>query len=617
MHRMSRTIVLISAMLALAPQADVAAGTDPLAEMRLDEAVRAMAEGDFQRGLDLCLLVVMADHQHARGHREAGRAAHALGKIQIAVDHLEKSLELHAMEPDPEVHYLLGEAYYASGRAADGRREHDEVRRIVKPNTQERLELLWLARIHARRGELREADKIYLALLEQDKASVEVKVARAEAYTLSGRWAEAEKQVRELVAGHPEYARGEEILAWVLEARGKSKEEAELRSKMAGERKEPHLILAHARALERGGEYRLAITRYEEALTRADMNMTDQEIDEVEVRNAVTRLRYRLSTEAAAGGGLYTDPSGSLQRVSAGVAVPVHDQATLALVGSMDWAAGGAVPGAMATGDVRVGTLDTSIMAGQGGTVSGAFTLSGSYFSFEDQPATARLGAGVDGRIGEGKPVQLQTQLTFNMPWRETASTMREGGRETGATAVAYALPFGPRLIFDAGVRARQMMLEPIMDAESKGSQITAVGGVDWVLWAPSTHATRGQFLDDRLLWPTSYLNDSLTLSYRHYEAFTDDEFGARLDLAPRATIDELSAVARNGRPDGLFGIEGRAGAGYDWARDTMLWRTGASLMVTPVEAFRAALTYDYAQESAAGFVGDRHTAWASLHADF
>ena len=437
MHRISRLIALATLLLAAGKPTDAAAGTDAMAEFRLDEAMRAMAEGEFERGLDLCLLVVMQDHNHGRAHREAGRAAAALGRFQIAIDHLERALELHAMDPDPEAHYLLGEAYYASGRKADGIREHDLVRRMIKPNTQERLELLWIARIHARRQELKEADRIYLDLLKAEPDSLEVKVSRIEAYTLSARWSDAEKQVRELIAGHPDYARGEEILAWVLEAQDKWQEERALRGKLADKRKDPQLLVAHARSLERSGDYGEAIMRYEEALNRADMDMTDAEIDEVEIHAAVTRLRHRLTPEAMAGGGVYTDPSGSLQRVSTGIAVPVHDQVSLSLIGSMDWAGGGAVPGAMRTGDVRVGTVDVSAMAGQGGVVSGAFTVSGSYFSFENSDPSARLGTAVDGRVGEGKPIQLQTQLTLNMPWRETASTMREGGRETGAPAVA------------------------------------------------------------------------------------------------------------------------------------------------------------------------------------
>jgi len=276
----------------------------------------------------------------------------------------------------------------------------------------------------------------------------------------------------------------------------------------------------------------------------------------------------------------------------------------------------GAAPGAMPTGGVKVGTLDSSVVAGQGGPVAGAITLSTSYFSFDQGDSSARLGSAFDLRLGQGKPIQLQAVGNLHMPWREAASTLREGGHETGGTAVAYALPFGNRLIFDAGVQRRAMALDPIMDVEATGDQTMAIGGVDWVVWAPSSQSVRGQFLDEDLRWGTSYLADSLTLSYRHYEAFTDDEFGGRLDLAERNTIDDLSAVARNTWPDGLFAFEGRAGGGRDWARDTRLWRAGLSFLFTPLDRMRGSLSYDYTNESAAGFTGARHVGWASLHLD-
>jgi hypothetical protein len=226
------------------------------------------------------------------------------------------------------------------------------------------------------------------------------------------------------------------------------------------------------------------------------------------------------------------------------------------------------------------------------------------------------LGSGFDLRVGQGRRLQLLTVGTLDMPWRETASTVREGGRETGVTSVAYALPFGPRLIFDAGVRFRSLVLDPMFDVEATGNQKMALGGVDWVLWAPSTRATRGQFLDDDLRWGSSWLADSLVLSYRHYEAFIEDDFGGRLDLAERGTIDDVSAIARNTWPDGTFALEARAGGGYDWARDTRLWRTGGSLVLTPFDRVRGSLSYEYANEATSGFVGSRHTAWASFHLD-
>ncbi len=591
--------------------------SDPMADYRLEEALAAMGAGDYQRGLDLAMLVVMSNPKDARAHREAGRAANALGRYQIAIDHLERAIQLQRDQPDPEARYLLGEAYYAAGRKQDGVRAHDAMLREINPQTTNWMELLWLARIHARRQELKEADRIYLGLLERDPSSEEVEIARIEAYTLSHKWAGAEKLLRTFIAGHPDNTRAPEMLAWVLEAQQKVGEESAIRARMADDptRAETRLLVDHARALERSGQYHAAMARYQEALTRAER--FGGEVDEVEVRTAVSRLRYRLTPESAAGGGFYSDPSGSIRQGRAGVALPAADQITLALVGIFDHVPAGAAPGAARTGDVELATVDTSVVAGEGKLVAAAVTMSTSYFAFEDKDASARIGAGFDLRVGQGKPLQLQAVGNLHTPWREAASTLREGGTETGVTAMAYALPFGPRLIMSGGARYRTMALDPVMDVEASGRQTTLVGGADWLLWAPSTQVVRGQFLDEDLRWSTSYLANSMTLSYRHYEAFTSDDFDGRLDIADRGTVDELSAVARNTWPDGTFGFEARGGGGFDWARDTRLWRTGGSLLLTPFERLRGAVSYDFAKESTSGFAGTRHTAWASLHLDF
>jgi tetratricopeptide (TPR) repeat protein len=620
MNRVSRNGAIATLLLALAvaPDASAQPAHDPMAEFRLDEAMQAMSNGEFQRALDLCLVVLVQDERDARAHREAGRAAHALGRLQIAIDHLERALELEAGARDPEAHYLLGEAYYVSGRKDEAIRQHDQVRREVARDTSDTMELMWLARIHARRHELREANRIYGDLLRRAPDSIEVRIARIEAHTLSGHWGAAEKLLREFIADHPDHERAEEMLAWVLESEGKTEEERALRARLASEpagREGSRRILDHARALERNGNYHEAIVRYEQALQHNDDPESDV-VDELEVRAAVARLRYQLTPETFAGGGTFTDPSGSVYRLRTGVAIPAGDHVTLGLLGSMEWAAGGAAPGAMPTSDVRAGTIDATTVFGQSGPVAAAFTASGSFVSIDGGDSSPRIGVGVDTRVGQGKALQLHTSANVLQPWRETASTVREGGRETGVTSVLYALPFGPRLIFDGGVRWRYMALEPIDKMESTGTQTMVFGGADWVAWAPSTRAGRGQFLDEDLRWSTGYLADSLTLSYRHFEAFTDDEFGGRLTLAERDTIDELSAVARNSWPDGLFGLELRAGGGRDWARDIQLWRVGSSVLFTPVETLRASLTYDYAQESTSGFSGERHTAWASLHLD-
>jgi hypothetical protein len=317
----------------------------------------------------------------------------------------------------------------------------------------------------------------------------------------------------------------------------------------------------------------------------------------------------------AALGGVASDPSGSVRTAGAGVAVPVADYATLAIRASMDQA-DGVMPGGGEVPRVRIGTVDASIASGEGRLVSAALTASGSY---TDQgagsDADARLGGGFDLRVGQGRKLQLQSSGDLDMPWREAASTIREGGRETGVTAHLYALPLGPNLIFDVGTRLRSMELAPQMDVEATGSQKMVFGGADWVAWSRPAQFARGQILDENLRW-TAYMADSLTIGYRRFEAFTRDDFGGRLVLADRDSIDQVSAIARKMVAEGSIGAEARTTAGIDWARDIRLWSAGFSLLITPIERARASITYDYAKESTAGFVGVRHTAWASIHVD-
>ena len=85
------------------------------------------------------------------------------------------------------------------------------------------------------------------------------------------------------------------------------------------------------------------------------------------------------------------------------------------------------------------------------------------------------------------------------------------------------------------------------------------------MLWNSPLRLLRGEFVDERMLRRT-YLNDAGILSYRHYQLFTDSEpaFDARVALAPRASIDNLSLVIRKVLARGRVGIDLRGGGGYD-----------------------------------------------------
>src|SRR4051812_46332463 len=79
------------------------------------DADKALAAGQFKEALAAYVQIVATSPLDQHALREAGRAAHALQDFAAAADLLARADAL-ATEPDPELHYLLGEAYWALGR---------------------------------------------------------------------------------------------------------------------------------------------------------------------------------------------------------------------------------------------------------------------------------------------------------------------------------------------------------------------------------------------------------------------------------------------------------------------------------------------------------------------
>jgi hypothetical protein len=418
--------------------------------------------------------------------------------------------------------------------------------------------------------------------------------------------------LRYLLVEAPTATRARELLAWVLEASGRLTEERALRAELL-EEAEPddfHRTLAYGRALERAGDYRGALARYRQAY-RVDPEGS------IDLRGSIDRMRYRLSPEAVVGALIYSDPSGSSHELHTGLALPLSADLALSVSGSFGRATGGNNLGQTTAG----GTLTAALALGYGHDLTSILRVSGNYRELVTEEAmpdeqALSVGASVEARVATGRPIQAHLRADLHMPWREAANTIREGGAYDGITAHLYALPFGHSFVLDVGTRARSMTLHPLMDQpEPRGSQVVLFAGADWVAWVDPSSVARGQILDEDLAWPT-YLADSLTFSYRHYEGFTDDEFGERLVLAERDRIDELSTTARKAIADGILGAELRGGVGHDWARDKRMWRAGGALLVSPTPASRINITYDVANESTSGFVGRRHAGWFTLHVD-
>jgi tetratricopeptide (TPR) repeat protein len=157
-------------------------------ELRHEEARLALDAGQFERARKLYQILLLTDPDDAWAQRESGRAAHAAGQFEIAVDELRRAHELAGDHSDPELHYLLGEALYALSRDDEARVAHARAEQDIGPSPVERLPSLWLARIHARRGELERAEAIYGRLARGAVDDVEVMLMWTEARIFSGDW---------------------------------------------------------------------------------------------------------------------------------------------------------------------------------------------------------------------------------------------------------------------------------------------------------------------------------------------------------------------------------------------------------------------------------------------
>jgi hypothetical protein len=212
---------------------------------------------------------------------------------------------------------------------------------------------------------------------------------------------------------------------------------------------------------------------------------------------------------------------------------------------------------------------------------------------------------------------QLQVRADYGQAWRESATTVREGGVVDQAQAVAYIRGLGGKLLFSAGVQGRRLGLAARPGVpEVHAAQVLGIGGFDYTLTSDDGSAARGEILGEDMVSPRG-MSSAIVLSYRHYEMSADDPFGERLTLVTRSSLDEISATASQVVDDrGRIAAEVRGGIGRDWLRDGNRYRAGASLMLSLTRASRLTLDYDLASETYTGLVGRRQTGSAVLHVD-
>ena len=507
--------------------------------------------------------------------------------------------------PDPELHYLLGEALWALDRRDLAKQMHERTLAEIGTATT-RMEKLWVARIHMRFGERDAADTIYEALVAETPADPEPALAEAEMHAAAGDWVGAERVLRRLLQVVPKQPRALEILAWVLEGEKRFEEEMHLRHKLASADERVETVRDFGRALERAGDWAGALAMYRRAA-----HMPDAEKD-VELWRALERVDERMSTELAAGAEVRSDPSATGLVGFAGVASSFGRASHWSIVSVHELARAG-------HRDVYAGQLRGAlVLRGDRTTVIGGGEINAIDVAAVPEEMMAGRNLFAPGAFGafhtDAGPVVLTLDGELGALWRDTPRAVFEAGRSDALTTHFYLKTFTDRLVFDTGVQTRRLRMSA-ETGDPRALQLLGWAGADLRVWSDFSHEARGQILDDALLHPT-FAADSAVLSYRHYELFgeTDVMFAERMTLADRASIDELSLSVH--KVFGAVALEAHAGFGRDWVRQLYLGRGGASLWIAPGRRSRLALSFDLARESVHAYAGDRRTGWVNYHVD-
>lgn len=581
------------------------------------EAGTTLQHGQFDRARREFEEILKLAPGDASAERDAARAAQAAGDFEYSARALEDAHHFERHKPDPELHYLRGEALYVLGRKDEARREHRIAELEIGPAPRDRLSKLWLARIYARRGYFVLADRLYDSLWPAaPKFDTEVAVNQADAHLMNEDWDGAKRILRRYLDLDPSSARPREMLAWALEVTGELDGELATRQGLALDAPTGAHHLDYGRALERAADYPDARDQYEGALAASAGKDPD-----ATVMTFADRMRYRMTPELAGGFSGRSDPQAIALRLQAGASLPFGRRQGLSLVGWRDESSGG-FPSArgsvtgfgawlllaersgaslIAGGDLRY----SSASVGDNGVVfSDRQTFKAGAFGEVDTPLWSFAQINVHGDLDE--------------QWNESPITVQEGGTTSGATGHLFLFPRNRRFLLDAGAQLRTLALAPrVGDEAPRANQALLFIGADVVLWSNPTRILRGEILDERLLRRT-YLSDAGILSYRHYELFTDAEpdFSARIAIAPRAAIHNGTMVIRKVFAGGRAGIDLRGGGGYDTERQHVLAQGGASLLIAPSWSSRISLSYDFARETATGLEGTLQTGWLTYHAD-
>ncbi|HEX3902547.1 MAG TPA: hypothetical protein VH853_06835 [Polyangia bacterium] len=618
---------------AAAQEEDLVGGAKPLSpeeaqqvERERQEATETLSRGEMDRARRQFEEVLKALPYDGSAERDAGRAAAAAGDFEYAAEALEKAHHFEGHKPDPELHYLRGEALFTLGRDEEAFREHRIAELEIGPNPDERMKKLWLARIYARRGYVVLADRVYEPMLPlPPKFDDEVALNQADAHLLNKDWEGGARVLRRYLALAPKNLRGRQMLAWALEADGDLDGELAVRRSLVDDHPTAENQRDYGRALERAASYRAASAQYHAAL--ADGAGADNTLV-----TSYDRMHFRVTPELSGGGWVRSDPQAWDWRVQAGAALPfaTHDQAGLLFWRdtSTDWSANQVVgPNVL---------RETGSVTGLGGYAmfgrrSGASLLLGADTRFATTSGDDSLGQELYGptrQLAFGGQTELDTPVShymqvnlhidLNEQWNDAPVTIHEGGTQTGALGHLYLFPRSRVVLVDSGAMVRRLSLRPLEEGDPTptAQQLLTWTGVDFNLWSDSTRLVRGETLDERMVRRIA-LNDAGVLAYRHYENFANLSPNFRISLYPRDSIDNGTFILRKALWGGRTGFELRGGIGYDNTQNQLLAQAGGAIVVASSWSTRLTVSYDYTHQSATtGIPGTLQIGWVAFHAD-
>lgn len=589
------------------------------------EANDDLLRGQFDRARHELEQVLQMLPRDAPAQRDAARAASAAGNFDYAVAALERAHHFEHHTPDPELHYLRGEALFVLGRDDEARREHRIAELEIGAEPTGRMEKLWLARIYARRGYVVLADRIYEGMLPPPpKADAEVALNQADAHLINEEWAGGARVLRRYLALEPKSLRGREMLAWALEAGGDLEGELEVRRSLSDDLPTPAHDRDYGRALERAEMFAAARDRYGRALSEAGSN------PDPTLLTSYQRMVYRTTPEVAGGGAFRSDPQAWSWRAQAGMVLPFGKRHSLGVTAwhdaSNDWHANQVVGANVLAKTGTVTGLGTQLLLARR---AGASLLVGADARYSTETGVDSSGnqllngkGGFSfGGLAEGAAdlssyAHVNLFAYLNEQWNEAPTTVHEGGTMTGTTGHVYLYPKSRVVLIDSGAQARQLSLSPQgTPNRPTASQLLVWGGIDFNLWSSPARLVHTEALDERLVRRV-YLTDAGVLAYRHYELVTHSEPDFRITLAPRSSIDNGTLILRKALAGGRFGFDLHGGGGYDHIQDHVLAQAGGSLVFAASWSTRLQASYDLAHETATGLPGTLQIGWLTFHAD-